>query len=108
MGLPALVILRAGAPVCPAFLPPPRRSDPGPAPLPSPCSVGLPHGLLCLYCCRSARGGCLHPILGVGQFGLRIRELAGQTVEPPAKLFDQRLGGREARGQLGDFILDRR
>jgi hypothetical protein len=68
---------------------------------------GLPHGLLCLYCCRSTRGGCLYLILGAGQFGLSLRELAGQTVEPAAKLFDQRLGGRETRGQLSDFILDR-
>jgi hypothetical protein len=56
--------------------------------------------------CANAGLCCLHPILGVGQLDLRVRELAGQSVEPGAKLFDQRLGGREARGQLGDFILD--
>jgi hypothetical protein len=40
-----------------------------------------------------------------GKFGLCGAKFAGQIVEPGTELLDQCLGGDQAPGQPGDFIL---
>src|SRR4051794_23732415 len=86
------------------FAPPRSRKSRQEPPRP-PVSIGLPDSLLGLRGGHSVSGCRLRLIMSGGKFRLGGAKFAGQIAGPGTELLDQRLGGDQARGQTGDFIL---